>query len=98
MQKARETNLKRDKIDKRSGMLSPPDAPLDLHARISIEAIVTGLSTLNGGDQEAIDCIAKGLSMLQDIELKLRKGIKESRRAPVGSIGDVFSFSRRQRF
>ena len=67
MAKARTVNLERNDMDRVNGFASPGAGPLDLYLRNCISAITAGLST---GDWP---CVAEGLDMLQQAELKVRR-------------------------
>ena len=71
MQKARETNIKRDMIDRKNGFVIPKDTKLDDYVRNVMCAIQCGISTNDW------NCIAEAQAMLEDIELKLRKKNEE---------------------
>jgi hypothetical protein len=65
--KARQTNARRDADDREGGKAGAPgDCPLDLHLRTAISALAAGM---DAGDW---DCVAEGLAMLQDAELRAR--------------------------
>lgn len=67
MKKARRTNKQRDRTDKANGFASPGDGTLDQFLRNAISAIVCGL------EMAEWSCVAEGLDMLQQAELRSRQ-------------------------
>ena len=77
VEQARKTNASRDKTERKAGFATPASAGMPELLRTAITAIGSGLEQLNKTasaweDQQALDCIAEGLCMVQDAELKLR--------------------------
>lgn len=71
---ARRRNVTRDFQDNSVGHAAPGDSGIPGHLRTAISAIVSGLSTCRGIDQDSANCIAEGIVMIQEVELELRKG------------------------
>lgn len=69
---ARRRNVKRDLMDHSAGHVAPGDDGPCEHLRTAICAIISGLSTCGGMEVNSANCIAEGIAMLQEIELKLR--------------------------
>lgn len=70
MAKARATNRERDKIDEANSGSVPLDEPLDQILRVVISAITAGIDT------QSWHCVAEGLDMLQQAEVRARKESK----------------------
>jgi hypothetical protein len=66
IQAARRTNAERDAQDREVGSAAPEDCSLDLHLWTAVSAITAGIQT------EDWSCVAEGLAMLQDAELRVR--------------------------
>lgn len=66
MQDARNTNHNRDLVDRKNGFAAPGDTTIDLHLRTAISAISTGVNMRDW------TCVAEGLAMLQDAEVRAR--------------------------
>ena len=65
LDKARRTNDKRDRTDRRNGFSAPNDGPADMALRTAMCAIECGLQ------MEDLDCVAEGYEMLVDLHLKM---------------------------
>jgi hypothetical protein len=67
IEKARKTNRQRDAIERVHGHAAPADCPLDVELRTVIDALIAGIG------RQDWDCVAEGVAMLQDTELKARR-------------------------
>jgi hypothetical protein len=65
VEKARKVNAGRDRMDS----CPPSHCPLDVELRTVISALSCGISTHDW------DCIAEGLAMIQDAEMKVRVNV-----------------------
>ncbi len=75
MNRAHKTNAERSAEEsKTAGVAALEDTPIDERVRTAMTAIVAGLNTLEIDKEAALDCIAEGLAMIEDVELKLRTG------------------------
>lgn len=73
---ARKRNLKRDQVDRKAGFAAPGDTDAAVLARTVVSALDAGLGpVLTPGQPTPADwdCLAEGYSMLQELELQLRK-------------------------
>lgn len=71
VEKARRTNIGRDKIERRHGFASPSAVPLDIGLRTVLSALACGL------EAQDWDCVAEAYAMLQDIELKVGSQVED---------------------
>lgn len=71
--RARRVNEERDVMDRNAGMAAPGDCPVSAQLRTAIQAIVSGIETSGVPRELAWDCIAEGLVILQDAELRVRE-------------------------
>ena len=72
MARARKTNRKRDEIDHKAGFGAPGDNDLASMLRDAITAISCGLNNPHWKDGRAWTCVAEGLDMLQQAEVRAR--------------------------
>jgi hypothetical protein len=62
--RARETNTKRDAVDRAAGFKAPSDGPSDLLLRTAIVAVLAGLT------EKDWNAVAEGYCMLVDLHAK----------------------------
>jgi len=66
LNRARKINRGRDALDRKSGAAAPGDCPLEAHLRTILEALKVGFDAQNW------DCVAEGIAMLEDAEVRAR--------------------------
>ncbi len=67
MKKARDTNRKRDNVEREVGYAAVPDCPPDLQIRTAMSAIQAGIASNDW------NCIAEAQAMLEQVEKILRE-------------------------
>lgn len=68
------TNLGRDEMERKSGMMANSDCPLDLQLRTAITALLAGFAEMQRNKTEdAKGCFAEAIAMIQFVEMVLRE-------------------------
>lgn len=70
---AAKRNTQRDKIDRESGHVAPPDLNILEYLRNAMSAIGSGISSKDLDSCIAWECVAEGMAMLFDIESRMRE-------------------------